>query len=193
MRSLTTTDAHRPNVAEDYAPFKRMLAACIIAAATILVLPPDLQGVAFSLFGVGTATALVLRVRRLPAKVRRPVGILAAAGVLSVGAGIVRGIHASVSGTDYPFPSPADVMYLADYILFIAAILYIVRRRVRRISADAILDSLVGLLAAGLLQWTLVLIPYVRTDDISALQKAANLTVCWRSDSSPRSRPTSPR
>ncbi len=176
MRSLTTTDAHRPNVAEDYAPFKRMLAACIIAAATILVLPPDLQGVAFSLFGVGTATALVLRVRRLPAKVRRPVGILAAAGVLSVGAGIVRGIHASVSGTDYPFPSPADVMYLADYILFIAAILYIVRRRVRRISADAILDSLVGLLAAGLLQWTLVLIPYVRTDDISALQKAANLT-----------------
>ncbi len=174
--SSAATAEQSVEIDQDYAPFKRMGVAVVVAAVVIAILPPDLQGLAFSVFGISTLVALVLRVRRLPMKVRRPVAFIAIAGACSVSAGIVRGVHSSLSGVAYPFPSPADLLYLITYVVFISAILYIVRLRVTRLSADAILDALVGLMAAGLLQWSLVLIPYVRTPGIPPLQKAANLT-----------------
>jgi len=102
--------------------------------------------------------------------------LIVLAGICSVSAGIVRAVHAAVAGVAYPFPSVADLLYLCSYLLFITAILRVVRLRVDRLSGDAVLDAAVGLLAAGLLQWTLVLIPYLRAESVPPLQKAANIS-----------------
>ncbi len=172
----TALEGCSPTIAEpSYTPFKRVSFAIGVAAVLLVVLPADLKPIAFSVFGVGTAIALVFHVRRLPSRVRRPVGLIAVAGGCSVTAGIVRGIHAEISGVAYPFPSPADALYILTYVIFIAAILYIIHLRVGRPSMDAALDALVGLLAAGLLQWSKVLIPYLRADGVSDVQKAVNI------------------
>ena len=87
-------------------------------------------------------------------------------------AGLVNAIAAMVTGSDYPFPSPSDLVTVASNLLFIGSILMIVRLRNPRLSLDPILDALVGGVAVALLQWSLFVMPYLSNEDLSARAKS---------------------
>ncbi len=139
----------------------RYLVAAAIWYAVYLVAPPALAGPWYVIGGIGTATMVALRVRQLSEPVRGVARLMLFAGVSAVLGAVVRGIESLSTGVDYPFPSVADAFILTSYGLLIAAVSLMVRRRVPHITIDPVLDALVGGIAIGVLQWTLVVLPYV--------------------------------
>jgi diguanylate cyclase (GGDEF)-like protein len=79
---------------------------------------------------------------------RRPEVLLSAAAVTSYAAGDTYYVLKTVGGGSLPFPSLADVGYLAFYPLMLAALVVAVRPHVRGLTSSVWLDSAVGSLGA---------------------------------------------
>jgi hypothetical protein len=140
----------------------RFLMFSVAWYVVFLLLPEELAGIWYLMYGVTTLVIVGRHLRTQAPRIRRATSMILGAGVLSLSGALVRGAHALISGTDNPFPSPAEFFSLTGYLLLIAAIFYIVRQRSPRLGLDPILDAIVGGMAAAVLQWTLVLIPYLQ-------------------------------
>ena len=173
----TSTSDHESarDAGSDRAQLKRYVQVAIAWAIVFLVLPTSLKPYWYALFGWASVVVASLRVRRLPPDVRRPATIIIAAGVLSLAGGIVRTIDGIIRGVDYPFPSLADGFTLVSYALFLTAIVTIVHRRVHRFTLDPFLDAVVGGVAVAMLQWSIILIPYLQTTDAPESQQVTNI------------------
>lgn len=134
-------------------------AACVI----LLLLPPALQGPWFLLFGWTIVVTVGRRVRTLPPTIRRSAWCAVLAGACSLTGAMVRGAESALTGVEYPFPAVADLFSVMSYPLFMAAILLIVVGRIGRPSTDLVIDALTAGLAVSMLQWQLVLLPYLET------------------------------
>jgi diguanylate cyclase (GGDEF)-like protein/PAS domain S-box-containing protein len=141
----------------------RFLVFALVWYVVFLALPEDLAGPWYLAFGATTLVLVSRHLRTQDARIRKATSLIIGAGVLSLAGAVVRGVHAMASGTDNPFPSPAEVFSLSSYLLLIVAIGYIVRQRSPHLGLDPILDAVVGGVAAGVLQWTLVLLPYLQS------------------------------
>lgn len=82
-------------------------------------------------------------------KHRRPEIILAAAALTCNAAGDTYYVLMSSAGEDVPLPSPADVGYLGFYVLMLATLAMIIRRRLPDMTWAVVLDSVVGALGAS--------------------------------------------
>lgn len=129
----------------------------------LVALPPDLRGIWFVLFGWSCVRIAAVRTRRLEPDIRTPARLMLLAGASSLTGAIVRAVHGAVIGHEYPFPSIADAFSMLATVLFLVTIVMIVRRRVGRITADLVLDAVIGAVAAALVQWQLVLLPYLQS------------------------------
>ncbi|MFZ4519503.1 MAG: hypothetical protein ACOYOP_14015, partial [Microthrixaceae bacterium] len=156
-------------------PLRAFVAFSAVSYVALLLLPPDLAGPAYVLFGVTALTIVAVRIRSLPGPIRRAATYMVLAGSSSLAGAVMRAVHGMIAGIDYPFPSPADLFSAAAYPLFLAAIITIVRHRVGRITADLTLDAVVGGVAAGLLQWQLILLPYLETTTAAPAARAMNV------------------
>ncbi len=145
------------------------------AVAVVAVLPTELAGPWYLLVGWTTLVVATVRVRGLPPAVRRAGMLMILAGASSLTGAMVRGLEASATGVDYPFPSIADLCSIASYPLFLAAIAVIVRGRIGRPGPDLVIDALVAALAVAVLQWQLVLLPYLGDATESALGLSVNV------------------
>nr|AGC72550.1 diguanylate cyclase/phosphodiesterase (GGDEF & EAL domains) with PAS/PAC sensor(s) [uncultured bacterium A1Q1_fos_862] len=143
-----------------------------------LALPDVLAGPWYLAFSISTLVLVSRHLRTQEVRIRKATSLIIGAGVLSLIGAAVRGVHAILSGSDNPFPSPAEVFSLASYLMLIVAIGYIVRQRSPRLGLDPILDAVVGGVAAGVLQWTLVLVPYLQATS-SDLTSAEVLNVLY--------------
>lgn len=83
------------------------------------------------------------------ARSRRPDIALVAAAVSCQAAGDTYYAVQSASGGNVPLPSPADIGYVGFYILMLAALLVVVRGRLRDMTWPVVLDSVVGGLGAA--------------------------------------------
>ncbi|MHB1139144.1 MAG: hypothetical protein ACYC2O_09330, partial [Microthrixaceae bacterium] len=153
----------------------RYLWAAAVWAVVFLVLPTDLKAVWYALFGWASVVIASRRLRELPSEVRQPVTLIVIAGASSLAGGIVRAIDGAVRGMDYPFPSVADLFSFVSLLLFLASILTIVHRRVRRFTLDPFLDAVVGGVAVAMLQWSIILIPYLQTTTAPEAQRITNV------------------
>ena len=102
----------------------------------------------------------------MPASASRAWRILGLGGAFILVSGGVRLIHGALVGVDNPLPSPADLLALGGYGLFIAAEVVLIRRRSHERNPDAWLDGVLIAAALGLILWALVLGPYVRSPEI---------------------------
>ena len=155
--------------------FVALSAATYALLLVLLGVAPEVAGPVYVVFGVTALFVVARRVRGLPGPIRRAASYMLLAGASSVAGAVLRAVHGTVAGIDYPFPSPADLFSAAAYPLFLAAIITIVRQRVGRITADLVLDAVVGGVAAGLLQWQLILLPYLETTTADPAARAMNV------------------
>lgn len=151
--------------------FKRFLIAGGIWGAAGLVLPADLRGVNYVLGAIAALVVLARSRKRMQPDVRSIALLLVVAAALSLTGVVVRVIHGSLIGQEFPFPSPADVFTLLTYPLFIHANMRIVRKRVGYISFDLVIDALVAGAAAAVVQWTLLLKPLFQNPSLSTADK----------------------
>ncbi len=155
---------------------RRYIAAAMTWYIIYLLLPPGIVGPWYVLGGIGTTFMVARRVRQLPDALRTITTLMLLAGISALVGGIVRGAQSAITGVDYPFPSIADAFVLGSYGLLLASILLMVHRRVPRITMDPVLDALVGGIAIGVLQWTLIIIPTLRSASPSTGALVLNLT-----------------
>lgn len=81
---------------------------------------------------------------------------------LFAAADVIFGLY-QFQGTSVPFPSAADVLYLAAYPLFAAGLITLTRVQSRRLRWAGLLDAGIITLGATTLAWAFIIAPYLRS------------------------------
>ncbi|HEV3505480.1 MAG TPA: histidine kinase [Actinomycetes bacterium] len=83
--------------------------------------------------------------------------------------------HEWVLGLEVPFPSIADVFYLAFYPVLAAALLLLVRGRAPGRDAASLIDATIITTGIGMLSWVFLIRPYVRLPDLSLTERLVSI------------------
>ncbi len=107
---------------------------------------------------------------------RRGLWLLLAGALVTFSAGdTTYDVLTGVMGQDNPFPSAADVLYLAMYPLLAAGLLGFIRCRSARGDRASLLDALIVTTGLTLLSWVFLIVPYVRNPDLTVLERATSI------------------
>ncbi len=98
--------------------------------------------------------------------------LLLAAAQASFLAGQMSFLVAQLMNTPLPFPSYADVLYLATYPLYAAALLIFIWWRTPDRDRRSVIDALTLTVGLALLSWIYLVSPYVHAAGLSGLQKS---------------------
>ena len=121
----------------------------------------DVSGAAAILVGVG----LYRPARRIP-------WLLVAAANLVGAVGLVTAhIVAAVTHAPVPFPSFADAIYLLEYPLFVAGLLFFIRSKSPMPDVRSLIDALVLTVALTMLSWIFLIAPDATTSSYSMTQR----------------------
>jgi diguanylate cyclase (GGDEF)-like protein/PAS domain S-box-containing protein len=130
----------------------------------------------WGLLGLGSAMAIAVGiVRNRPA--HRMAWIFVALGVATFVSGdITYDALTEFLHEANPFPSLADVFYLATYLLLAAGLIQMVRARRRRDDdSGALLDALIITSGLAVLSWMYLIQPYVHATDMTILSKLTSI------------------
>jgi diguanylate cyclase (GGDEF)-like protein len=142
-----------------------LLSAGALAAAAYFALPAGSfeQSVFYSVIGIGFVVASAAVIAR-----RRPPGslgwLLMVLGQLAFVIGDLIWTIFSFWGED-PFPSVADIAYLAGYPLIALGLAVAIRRRVAGGDRASLLDGAILATGAGIIWWVVALMPAAATAD----------------------------
>lgn len=160
---LSATQRRVSRGGPDRLALRRFFAFCVVWVLVLaLVQSPTFSLLWFVALTLVCVLTMLCRSLRLPEHARSATIPIAVGAALSLGAVVVRVGITLVTGTSVPFPSPADLLGISSYVILVTAVLRIVKSRSGRLNLDQLLDAGVGAVAAGLLQWSLVLLPYIR-------------------------------
>lgn len=84
--------------------------------------------------------------------------------------------YESVLGIESPFPSLADVLYLAGYLPLTIGMLLLVRRRMRQADVGSVIDATIVTVSAAVLGWVYLMEPYARNPDLTLIEQAVSIT-----------------
>jgi diguanylate cyclase (GGDEF)-like protein/PAS domain S-box-containing protein len=137
--------------------WKRYLAVLGVAYALSLLAAlvgfTDLQGVILQAIGWASVIAVPIGVRYWKPSQRRPWWCFGLAGAMLLVSALVRTVHGTIIGAEYPFPSPADGIVFIGYGLLIVGLASLVRARQAAFDPEQIVDGLVVTGALGFLIW----------------------------------------
>jgi diguanylate cyclase (GGDEF)-like protein/PAS domain S-box-containing protein len=163
------TQGLRPYVAWTYV-------ALNVPLVTTVYLFPKEHVYLWGLLGVSSALAIVFgTARNRPA--RRGAWVVIAMGVATFAAGdITYDVLTEFMHEVNPYPSLADVFYLATYVFLSTGLLLMVRaRRLRNGEGGAAVDALIVTAGLGALSWIYLIQPYVRAVDMDLLSKLTSI------------------
>ncbi|MGH9273968.1 MAG: putative bifunctional diguanylate cyclase/phosphodiesterase, partial [Acidimicrobiales bacterium] len=80
-----------------------------------------------------------------------------------------------VQHSEAMFPSYVDIVYLAMYPLLIAGLSLLIRRRTPGRDRASLLDAAIITVGVGLLSWVILIVPYVRTDDMTLPERLTSI------------------
>jgi diguanylate cyclase (GGDEF)-like protein/PAS domain S-box-containing protein len=98
--------------------------------------------------------------------------LLLAVAQLSFVGGQESFLVAALLGKQLPFPSFADVLYLATYPMYAIALLIFIRWRTPDRDRRSLIDALTLTAGLGLLSWIYLILPYTNNPHLSWLQKS---------------------
>src|ERR1700761_5673326 len=155
---------------------RRPLLAGYVSLWTALVLAyyalPGLRTETWGLLGLTGVVAIVAGVR-IHRPARKVSWLLLAAANLSFVAGQVSFLVATqILHRPMPFPSYADVLYLATYPLYAAGLTIFIWARTPDGDRRSVIDALTLTVGLALISWMYLILPYVHNPQLSWLQKA---------------------
>ena len=101
---------------------------------------------------------------------------LLAAGLLCFISGdTIYNVLTDVLHQDDPFPSVADLFYLAMYPFVVGGLLVLVRARTTNRDRASIIDALTMATGMGLLSWVYLIAPYLEATDLTWLARTTSI------------------
>ncbi|HET7270724.1 MAG TPA: response regulator [Rubrobacter sp.] len=144
-----------------------MSGGTLAAGAYFLLNSVATKNVVYDLIGLSAAVAIVVGIRVRSPSFPIPWYLLAV-GVLSFVIGdSIWSFQESVLGEEPPFPSIADVFYLAGYPILVAGIALMIRSHAPGRERSSLIDALIIATVAGMLSWIFLMTPYARDPDLS--------------------------
>jgi len=133
---------------------------------------PGLRVEAGGLFDLSGGLAIVAGVA-INRPARKAPWLLLAAANLTFAAGQISFLALTqILKVKVPFPSIADVFYLATYPLYAAGLLIFIRSRTPDRDRRSLIDALTLTVGLALLSWIYLILPYVHNSGLSWLQKS---------------------
>ena len=154
--------------------WRAYLGASVLAAFALLALPIGPRAVLYIVVSASAALAVAAG-----ALGYRPAGV-GAWWLLAVGQGlfllgdVLFSVNELVLHIE-PFPSLADILYLAGYPVMAGGLALLLRRRSTRRDRPALLDAAIIATGFGLITWVLVMVPYFRDPELTLLERVASL------------------
>jgi diguanylate cyclase (GGDEF)-like protein/PAS domain S-box-containing protein len=136
---------------------------------------PDEHLLLWTPLGLSAVVASVVGVRRY--RPTHPVAwYLLAAGLLCFISGdTIYNVLTDVLHQDDPFPSIADLFYLAMYPFVVGGLLVLVRARTTSRDRASIIDALTLATGMGLLSWVYLIAPYLEATDLTWLARTTSI------------------
>ena len=133
------------------------------------------SGPVFNAIGASAAIAVLAGASR-----RRPGGhagweLIALSLMVFVAGDTLAYNYGPLFGGELPFPSVADVFYLAMYPCLVAGLVLLVRAGDPTRDRGALIDALVVTVGLGTLAWVFLMAPYAHDGTLSVLTKAVSL------------------
>ncbi|HEY8776952.1 MAG TPA: HAMP domain-containing sensor histidine kinase [Gaiellaceae bacterium] len=125
------------------------------------------SGPVFNAIGLTAVVAILVGVHINRPSDRRPWYLFAVGQALFVAGDVVAYNYDKFFGRQLPFPSIADVLYLAVFPAFVAGLLLLMRRRHRGRDRASLIDSLIIATGVGLLSWVFLIAPYAHDGSLS--------------------------
>jgi diguanylate cyclase (GGDEF)-like protein/PAS domain S-box-containing protein len=145
------------------------------ALLAYLFVPGVKLGWVFNLIAVSSPVAMVVAIRIWRPSARLPWYLFALGQALFVAGDVITYNYKDFFGTDLPFPSVGDILYLSVYPCLIAGILLLVRRRSPGRDRESIIDSLIVAVGIGVISWVFLMGPIARDSSSTALQKLVSM------------------
>src|SRR3954467_9739258 len=150
-------------------------AAWIVTLTVLFYAVPAISMYTWAAIGLSAAIAVLVGVRMHRPSKRLPWFLLSAVLASFTAGDTTYNILTDFLGQENPFPSLADVFYLLVYPMLAVALLIFIRARSGADNRAALLDALVPTAGLGLLSWVFLISPYVRNDDLGALEKLTSI------------------
>jgi PAS domain S-box-containing protein len=125
----------------------------------------------YNLIGVSAVVAILLGVRMHRPHQRLAWYLVAAGLALWVSGDVITYNYERFFGTEPPFPSVGDLLYLSVYPFLIAGLLLLLRRRSPGSDRASLIDSLIVTIGVGTLSWVFLLAPYVHDESLRLIEK----------------------
>src|SRR5919109_4447375 len=151
-----------------------VLGLAAIAAHFGLNLTPLGQNVVYDAIGLSAVVAIAVGIRLHRPEAASAWYLIAAGQFLFVAGDVLWAVYEFALHID-PFPSAADVFYLAGYPLLAAGVVRLVRVHRRGGDLGALIDGSIIAIGAGLLAWVFLIDPYVEDHTLSGLELAISV------------------
>jgi PAS domain S-box-containing protein len=125
--------------------------------------------------GLSSVAAIVYGTIRNAPRRRSPWLLLALAVLCLIVGDLTADVLIRVFDQPDPFPSIADVFYLAMYVLIALGMIWLYRLGTVRRDAAGVLDALTLTTGVFLLSWVYLISPYVANPDLTLLQKTISI------------------
>ncbi len=143
-------------------------------SAAYLVGPLD-AGPVFNLIGFSAVVAILVGARMQKASPRLPWYLIALGQTLFVAGDVLTYNYETFFGTALPFPSVADLVYLAVFPLTIAGLLLLIRQRNPGRDWASLIDAVIVTIGLALLSWVFLIAPYAHNADLDLMTKLVSI------------------
>ena len=129
----------------------------IAALLGFLSLPHLRQGWFFNLISLSSPVAIVVAVRMWKPNARAAWYLFALGQTFFVIGDVITYNYNDFFGTDLPYPSIGDVVYLLVYPCLVGGLLLLIRRRNPGRDRDSVIDSMIVAIGIGTMQWVFLM------------------------------------
>ena len=156
--------------------WKWYLGAGLMVSVVYAFVPPEPAKLfLWPAIGWSSVAAIVLGVRRHRPDARLAWYLLALGVTTFIVGDNLYTFRNSVQHVAAPFPSYIDFVYLAMYPLLVAGLVLLVRRRTPGRDRASLLDAAIITCGIGLLSWVILIVPYVRNQDMSLPERLTSI------------------
>jgi len=141
------------------------------AGAYFAVPTSTLRAICWSMVGLTAVGGILVGIRTHAPRRALPWYLLAAGQLAFITGDSINYTYEWVLHREVPFPSVADVIYLAMYPLVGAGLLLLIRHRKPGRDWPGLIDATIITVGVGLFSWVFLIDPYVRDPSLTLVQK----------------------